>query len=92
MEEDPAAIWKLTTYALAGVVITLATAIAAMAKYFAKKREEISKSYTNLMLDLNKRLDRIGDYLRDLYKRDLDVDISRTNFDFKLNGRPKKED
>lgn len=88
--ESVAAVWKTIAYALGAVVASLAGTIVAMAKWFAKKREEVAKDYQNLMTDLNKNLDRVGDYLRDVYKRETKQDVDRTQFDFKINDRDNK--
>jgi len=88
--ESVAAIWKTVAYALGGVVITLAGTIVTMAKWFANKREEIAKDYKNLMMQLNKSLDRIGDHLRDLYNKDSTDRASRTEFDFTINNHKEK--
>lgn len=87
MPESVAAIWKTATYALAATVVTLAGTIVAMAKWFAKERKEIAEGYKGLMLDLNHNLDRIGDYLKEIYNREADTKKERTEFDFKLNDR-----
>ncbi|MFC1567331.1 hypothetical protein ACFL3R_00655 [Thermodesulfobacteriota bacterium] len=84
--ESVAAVWKIAAYALGATVLALASTIVAMAKYFAKERAKIAKQYKSLMIALNKSLNRIGDYQRAIYKRDLNADVDVTAFDFTIDN------
>jgi len=84
--ESVAAVWKTAAYALGAVVVTLAGTIAKLAHWFAKERGEIAKQYKSLMIALNKQLNRIGDYQRAIYKRELDADADVTQFDFTIDN------
>jgi hypothetical protein len=89
---DPELVSVKWLYYLGGAIVTLCSVIAGMAKWFAAKREEIANQYKNLMIELNDNLDRIGDYLKEIYNREADTPKERTEFDFKLrNGVVKKK-
>ena len=84
--ESVAAVWKTAAYALGVAVLGLSGTIVKMAVYFTKERAKVSNHYRDLNIQLNKALDRIGDYLRDIYNRDTPEQLSRTEFDFSING------
>lgn len=77
-------------YYLGAAIVALCSAIAGMARYFAKERINMGEQYAALNIELLKALDRIGDHLRDLYNKDSDDRASRTHFSFTLNDKDKK--
>ena len=89
---DPELVSVKWLYYLGTAIVALCGTIVAMAKWFAKERTKVAKQYKALMIALNKELNRVGDYLREIYKRELKADIDVTAFDFTIDNGDTLDD
>jgi len=87
---DPELVSVKWLYYLGSAIVVLCGSIAGMAKWFANERVKMTEKFMELNLELNDVLDRIGDYLKEIYNRECNETKERTEFDFKLGKKKGK--